>query len=247
MGAGEGHTVALEIFRGLAKDYERALDTATFFQDRYWKRWLAEKASIRRSDLVLDVGCGTMVLEEKALRRDCRVVGVDLTEQMLRLGQKKRLGNIDGLLNSDAEALPFGDGVFDAVVSCYVAKYVDPRRFVEEAARVVKPAGRVVIYDFVRPRGAYRLPLQFYLQGGLRPVGALLGMARSGATATFRELPGIVGRATWDEGLEFAAGSSGLKTLSLRRLTGGVVVAYAGVKSGERAYTTRPGYGSSPS
>jgi demethylmenaquinone methyltransferase / 2-methoxy-6-polyprenyl-1,4-benzoquinol methylase len=231
----EGHSVALEIFQGLAGDYERALDSATLLQDRYWKRWAAEMASVRRSDLVLDVGCGTMVLEERALRRDCRVVGLDLTRRMLRLGQKKMLGNVEGFLNGDAEALPFGDGAFDAAVSCYVAKYVDPGRFVGELARVVKPGGRVVVYDFARPRGAFRLPLEVYLHGGLRPVGALLGIAGSGSAATFRKLPGIVDGATWDERLRSLAEGRGLRTLSLTRLTGGVVAAYAGVKGGGSA------------
>ncbi len=137
---------ALEIFGGLASSYERALDLATMTQDRYWKCWVVENASIRAGDRVLDIGCGTCLLEERLEDTGCMVVGLDLTEQMIRIGQSKNLVCLEGLLVGDAEALPFPDGTFDAVVCCYVPKYVDRARFAREVARVLRAGGKVVSY-----------------------------------------------------------------------------------------------------
>jgi demethylmenaquinone methyltransferase / 2-methoxy-6-polyprenyl-1,4-benzoquinol methylase len=223
---------ALELFGGLAPEYEKALDLATVLQDRYWKKWVAEKAELRGSDRVLDVGCGTLVLEERLLPAGCGVVGLDLTDRMLRVGQRKRLANVMALVNGDAESLPFADETFDAVVSCYVAKYVALGRLVAELARVVRPGGRVVLYDFVSPRGAFRLPLALYVRAVIGTAGSVLRAIESEASTTFLRLPGIVEGATWDRRLLSLTRAHGMETLAFARLTGGAVCAYAGAKPG---------------
>jgi ubiquinone/menaquinone biosynthesis C-methylase UbiE len=235
-----GHDVALSIFPGLAKDYERSVDLATLLQDRYWKKWLVGQAAVRQGDRVLDIGCGTMLLEEKGLRRDCSVVGLDITTQMLRLGKAKDLGNVGGVLRGDAEFIPFMDSTFDVVVSCYVAKYVDVGRFIGEAARVVHKGGRVVLYDFVRPKGGLRVPLMAYVHGGIGGAGVILRMARSESAETFQRLPGIVEEARWDRTIEGLAARAGLRTSSLTRMTGGIVSGYAGVKVGREGSQSPP-------
>jgi demethylmenaquinone methyltransferase / 2-methoxy-6-polyprenyl-1,4-benzoquinol methylase len=224
--------VALELFEGLASSYERVLDVATVAQDRRWKAWLAEEARVGREDLVLDVGAGTLLLEEKNIRGAGAVVCLDLTREMLRAGQAKGLPNVTLTVNGDAEALPFTGEVFDVAVSCYVVKYVDPEKFVAELARVVRPGGRVVVYDFVRPRGAYSPILAFYLRGVLKVVGLLLGLARRRESFTFKNLAEIVDGATWDLSFPSMMERAGFRTRAFERLTGGVVCAYSGDRVG---------------
>ncbi|MBI3841478.1 MAG: class I SAM-dependent methyltransferase [Thaumarchaeota archaeon] len=219
---------AIELFGGLARTYERALDLATLLQDRRWKSWVVGHAQAGRSDKVLDVGCGTLILEERLRAEGCEIVGVDITGEMLRVGHAKKLPNIAGLALGDAESLPFADSSFDVVASCYVAKYVDFERFARELARVVRPGGRVVLYDFVRPRGSLSPVLRVYLHGVLGAAGLLLGLAKSDAAFTFRNLPRIVESAVWDRSLDGVMAAAGLKELALERLTGGAVVAYCG-------------------
>ncbi|MDA4126018.1 MAG: class I SAM-dependent methyltransferase [Thaumarchaeota archaeon] len=221
---------ALELFRGLAKSYDRTVDFATLFQDRYWKNWVAHWMSAQKGEMVLDLGCGTLLMEERLEERRYSFVGLDLTEKMIRIGHSKNLPGVRLLVNGDAENLPFPDESFNSVISCYVAKYVDLEKFADEIARVTKPRATVVLYDFVRPRGPLAPFLELYIQGGIRAVGTMLSLARRDSAFTFRNLPGIVNNASWDSFIEQVMKARGFRTLALRRLTGGIVCAYCGAK-----------------
>jgi demethylmenaquinone methyltransferase/2-methoxy-6-polyprenyl-1,4-benzoquinol methylase len=227
---------ALEIFGGLASSYERALDVATLGQDRYWKRWVYDIIGARADERILDVGCGTCLFEELVEGQGCRVVGLDLTEQMIRIGQSKRIRCIEALMVGDAESLPFPDDVFDIVVSCYVPKYVDIGRLADEMARVLRPGGRVVLYDFVRPRGPFSPILRLYIQGALRIAGYFLGLISSETATTFRNLPSIVERARWNESVAEAFEGVDVRTLTRKTLSGGVVGVFSGMKEDGSAH-----------
>jgi demethylmenaquinone methyltransferase / 2-methoxy-6-polyprenyl-1,4-benzoquinol methylase len=222
---------ALELFRGLAKTYDRSVDLATLFQDRYWKNLVARLMSAQKGELVLDIGCGTLLMEERLARRDYSFVGLDLTEKMIRIGHSKGIPSVRLLVNADAENLPFQDRSFGSVITCYVVKYVDLGKFADELARVTKPRATVVLYDFVRPRGPFAPFLELYVRGGLGTIGALLGLAGRDAAFTFRNLPKIVDDAAWDSSIERVMKARGFRTLALRRLTGGIVCFYCGTKS----------------
>jgi len=99
----------MEIFAGLAESYELALDLATMYQDRRWKDWVARRLGVDAKGLVLDVGCGTLVLEERMARLGTRFVGLDLSPQMVRVARAKSASNVTLLTNADAESLPFPD------------------------------------------------------------------------------------------------------------------------------------------
>lgn len=222
------------IFAGLARSYERALDYATLFQDRRWKRWVARRLRVDGGGLVLDVGSGTLVLEELFAGKKCRFVALDLAPEMIRVAVGKGVPNVDLVLNGDAEFLPFPEGSFDAVVSCYVPKYVDVRKFARELARVAKPGGAVVLYDFAKPRGPFAPFLEVYIQGGMRLIGLVLGLAGRGEAFTFTRLPQIIEGTTWDRDMVEAMESNGLVEVESDRLTGGVVFACSG-RRGESA------------
>jgi SAM-dependent methyltransferase len=96
---------------------------------------------------VLDVGCGTGRLAVAVAERGARVWGVDPSEEMLAEAKTHSEGNV-ALKRAPAEALPFKDGWFEAVVFRLVVHLLDRRRAFAEAARVLAPAGRVVIATF---------------------------------------------------------------------------------------------------
>jgi demethylmenaquinone methyltransferase/2-methoxy-6-polyprenyl-1,4-benzoquinol methylase len=224
------------LFGGLAHSYDATVDYATLFQDRYWKRWVAERIPVASGGLVLDIGCGTLLMEERLSAWECRFVGLDLTEDMLRSGQSKRLPNVALLMRGDAESLPFPDGTFDVVISCYVPKYVNVARFARELARVTRPRGVVALYDFAKPRGLLGPIIEIYIQGGLRFAGVLLSLAGKGAAIAFEKLPRIVDETTWDREISRAMEAGGFETMNAERLTGGVVFAFCG-KRKERPYS----------
>jgi len=104
---------------------------------------------------VLDVATGTGHTAIALAPQARRVVGVDLTPEMVAIAReqarRRGMGNVTFTL-ADAEALPFPDGAFD-VVTCRIAAHHFPAvdRFCREAARVLRPGGRLVVVDNVSP------------------------------------------------------------------------------------------------
>ncbi len=107
---------------------------------------LVKHAGIQPSDRVLDVGCGTGVVAITAARRVARVTGLDLTPELLeRARENARIAQVDvEWREGDAEALPFGDGMFDVVVSQFGHMFA-PRAevAVAEMLRVLRSDGTI--------------------------------------------------------------------------------------------------------
>lgn len=91
---------------------------------------------------VLDVGCGTGDLTEQLLERTgAEVVGVDPSPRMLELARRREIPAVAGR----AEALPFADSEFDAVLAAWVLYHCgDVDLAVTEIARVTGEGGRLV-------------------------------------------------------------------------------------------------------
>ena len=219
---------ALHLFRGLARSYDRTADFATMFQDRYWKKWAAQWVPNLKGALVLDLGCGTLLLEERLAGSGCSFVGLDLTAEMLGMGSSKELRNVELLVNGDGESLPFKDRTFDAVVGCYVAKYVQVPRLARELARVSRKGAPAILYDFAKPRGLPAPFLQAYIQGGLGIAGFLLEHARRGSAFAYSRLPSLINNTHWDSEIVGAMEETGFETVTAERLTSGVVFGYCG-------------------
>jgi ubiquinone/menaquinone biosynthesis C-methylase UbiE len=102
---------------------------------------------------VLDVGTGPGVLlvELAALRPDLRLTGIDLSADMVASAQRNLQPYADraGVQVGDVTRLPFEEHSFDLIVSSLsLHHWDDPEAAVPELARVLRPGGRVQIYDF---------------------------------------------------------------------------------------------------
>jgi ubiquinone/menaquinone biosynthesis C-methylase UbiE len=216
----------------LAESYDFIVDFVTMFQDRWWKRWVAERLDASRPHLILDVGCGTLLFEERYSSIEREFVGLDLSKEMLILGRDKRISTSSMIVQGDAEFLPFRDGSFDAVISCYVTKYVDLETFGREVSKVTRQQGAVILYDFAKPRGPLAPPLLAYISVGLRAIGLLLQFTRNKSAFTFIELPRIIEDSAWDLALSEIMRRNGVGLVDARPLTGGAVFAYYGKNAG---------------
>jgi ubiquinone/menaquinone biosynthesis C-methylase UbiE len=115
-----------------------------------------ELAAIRGGERVLDLGTGTgAVLVELAARADAprEAVGVDRSASMLAEAQD--LPYRWRLLRADATALPFPTDSFDVIVAAYLLHLLEPpgrRAVIAEAARVLRPRGRLITVTVSMPR-----------------------------------------------------------------------------------------------
>lgn len=102
---------------------------------------------------VLDVGTGpgALVCELARRRPDIRIVGVDLSADMIAAAQRNlsEFGERACAQEGDVTDLPFADDTFDLVVTSFSSHHWDdPAAAVPELARVLRPGGRLYLYDF---------------------------------------------------------------------------------------------------
>ena len=95
----------------------------------------------------IELGCGTAYVSAWLARLGARPVGVDLTPAQLDTARRcqERFGLSFPLIEANAEDVPLPDDSFDLAVSEYGAcVWCDPERWIPEAARLLRPGGRLV-------------------------------------------------------------------------------------------------------
>ena len=96
---------------------------------------------------VLELACGTAYFSAWLARAGARTVGVDFSGEQLATARRVQgqHGPAFPLIQGDAERVPLADGRFDLVVSEHgAAAWCDPERWLPEAARLLRPGGRLV-------------------------------------------------------------------------------------------------------
>jgi demethylmenaquinone methyltransferase / 2-methoxy-6-polyprenyl-1,4-benzoquinol methylase len=175
----ERNHFAQHLFAPLPQRYDRLAEILSFGQNGRWRRAMIGRVAPAAGQTVLDVASGTAGVALQMAARGATVVGVDLTEQMLRQGQHNVAGSAAGdrirLVAGRAEQLPFGDASFDALTFTYLLRYVlDPEATLRELARVVKPGGRVASLEFLVPPSRFWRPWWWLYTRLLLPAGGLL-------------------------------------------------------------------------
>lgn len=136
-----------QVTRNAAQIYDEFFLPALFLE---WPPRVAEAAGLAPGQKVLDVACGTGVLALEAARRvgpAGAVSGLDRNEGMLAVARRKAPG-IDWRVGQ-AEALPYGERAFDAVVSQFGLMFFEDRvAALGEMWRVLRPGGRLAVAVF---------------------------------------------------------------------------------------------------
>ncbi len=119
-----------------------------------------QRLAPRAGERVLDLATGTGWTSRLVARQGAVVTGVDIAEGLLDAARTRAAA--DGLPITyqlgDAEALPFEDGAFDAVISTFGVMFVSrPEAAAAELARVVRPGGRVALTTWTRDGNIFRM------------------------------------------------------------------------------------------
>jgi ubiquinone/menaquinone biosynthesis C-methylase UbiE len=113
---------------------------------------LMDATHLKPDQTVLDVGCGTGVVDRWLARHTAgqnRIMGVDINRYLLQaaiaLARKEGLEGAIEFREGSAEALPFPENSFDVTMSMTVIEEADAQQMLAEMVRVTKPGGRVAV------------------------------------------------------------------------------------------------------
>lgn len=185
----KSHSTVQTMFSDIAGTYDLLNHVLSGCQDKLWRHRAVARLRPRRGEMVLDLCCGTgdSTLEIARRQPHCQVIGADFAAPMLARAQAKGLPE---LVAADALSLPFGDAQFDAVSIAFgVRNFEDTRAGLTEIHRVLKPGGRLLVLEFMRPTSN----LVQRAAGAGNFVLAPLGRAISGHGSAYNYLPQSIG------------------------------------------------------
>ena len=164
------------MFNNIAPTYDKLNHILSLNIDKIWRRKAVKRIvkNLRNSETenlktpnsqVLDMACGTadstIALAKAGVPR---VTGVDISEGMLKVGEKKieelNLNSVISLKVEDCENLSFEDNTFDAAFIAFgIRNFEDKKKGLKELHRVLKPNGLLLILELSVPQNKILLSL----------------------------------------------------------------------------------------
>lgn len=187
---------------------------------------------------MLDIATGTgdvaieMIQQGNSQRK---VFGLDFSEPMIRKAQKKLFKrNLIGRITlglGDALFLPFRNNSFAGLMIAFGLRNIPQKeQALSEMVRVLRPGGKVVVLEFTLPeRGLMKRVYPFYFKRILPCVGGWI----SGDRNAYAYLPDSVSQFRSTKDYEKLMVTSGLREISSRLLTGGIVSIISGIKKNQ--------------
>jgi ubiquinone/menaquinone biosynthesis methyltransferase len=225
------------LFGTIADRYDLITVVLSFGRDRAWKRRLAEEAQPRRGERAIDLACGTGDIAFELTRRDASAVGLDVTPRMIEIARvKASRAKADGewpipvFAVGDMMALPVATASADIITTGYGLRNVPELAVaLEEIARVLRPAGRLLSLDFNRPQSP-RVRRAFLWYLGL--IGAALGWLLHRDPDTYRYIPESIKRYPGAEGVADLLRAHGFDEVRIVPLMFGLMTLHVARKGG---------------
>ncbi len=183
------------MFSAIAPKYDLLNRLLSGFSDVRWRKFAVEWLPVS-ARTVVDIGTGTGDFAFAVLNRcnEAKVIGVDLSAQMLKLAQRKAItqGKEENCLwlIADGLNLPLRDEFADAIVCAFVIRnFEDLTKGLIEMHRILKPKGVALILEFCQPKPSWWwTPIGLFVRHVVPVVGRLVSdpMAYSYLTASIR-------------------------------------------------------------
>lgn len=222
------------MFDGIAPYYDFLNHLLSLGIDVYWRKKTIAKLSEFNCQRVLDVATGTtdLALEAHKQWKSPKIIGLDISKEMLRLGEKKleKKGLSDDikLIHGDSENLPFQDGEFDVTMSAFgVRNFENLEKGLIEMHRVLRPGGKILILEFSKP---YLFPLKQIFGLYFKYVLPVIGKIKSKDPKAYAYLYESVQAFPDYEQFSQVLQRVGFKNPTYSSLTGGICTVYTGTK-----------------
>lgn len=220
------------MFDNIAPKYDLLNHALSMKIDVLWRNKLVKMMREDAPQEVLDVATGTgdlAIAVEKGT--DAKVVGLDLSQQMLNVGvikiKKLKLDGKISMQKGDAENLPFEDNRFDAVsVAFGVRNFENLTKGLAELRRVVKENKSVYILEFSKVEGFLGPFYMFYFKNILPAIGRLV----SKDNRAYTYLPDSVNAFPFGEKMRQILLDTGFKKVEYKKLSLGIATIYKATK-----------------
>ncbi|MDQ8141410.1 bifunctional demethylmenaquinone methyltransferase/2-methoxy-6-polyprenyl-1,4-benzoquinol methylase UbiE [Chryseobacterium sp. CFS15] len=221
-----------DMFDNIAPKYDLLNHVLSMKIDVLWRNKLVKWMNNDSPKETLDVATGTgdlAIAVEKGT--GAKVVGLDLSQQMLNVGivKIKKL-NLDGKISmqkGDAENLPYEDNRFDAVsVAFGVRNFENLTKGLAELRRVVKENKSVYILEFSKVEGFLGPFYMFYFRNILPAIGRLV----SKDNRAYTYLPDSVNAFPFGEKMRQILLDTGFKKVEYKKLSLGIATIYKATK-----------------
>ncbi len=220
-------------FLGVKDQYEIGA-TSGLGVDVYWRKKAIQKLKNVPHAYMLDVATGTadLAIEATKILQPVKVVGMDISKEMLRLGDKKiqkaGLENIIVLENGDSEKLRYDSASFDVTMSAFgVRNFENLLKGLQEMYRVLKPGGTIMVLEFSKPFG---FPLKQLFGIYFKYILPLIGRIKSKDPKAYTYLYESVQVFPDYDKFSQKLLEAGFKEATFFPLTGGICTIYIGKK-----------------
>ena len=214
------------MFDGVAARYDIMNDLLSFGQTKTWRKVATGIIAPKKGMKVLDIAAGTGSSSRPLADAGAEVIPLDFSQRMLDAG-KKRHPDLKFTL-ADALKLPFKDGEFDVTtISFGLRNTTDFQKALQEALRVTKVGGRIVVVEFSHPTNPiFRNLYMKYLMGLLPKVARKLSSNPDAYIYLAQSIQAWPNQVLLAEKLSQA----GWKNVAWQNLTFGIVAIHIGYK-----------------
>ena len=221
-----------KVFEKIYDNYDKMNSVISFQQHKRWRKDTMRRMNVQKGSSALDVCCGTAdwtIAMAEAVGPTGKVVGLDFSKNMLKIGQEK-IKNLKhvSLIHGNAMELPFNDNSFDYVTIGFGLRNVpDYLQVLKEMNRVLKPGGIAVCLETSQPTMfGYKQLYYFYFRYVMPLFGRLFAKSYreySWLQESARDFPGM-------KELANMFGKAGFTNVEFKPYSGGVAAVHIGKK-----------------
>ncbi len=223
----------IQIFDEIAPTYDRTNRILSGGVDLYWRRKMASLLPKTEKIKLLDCATGTGDQLLSLLKYSPRIhqaVGIDLAEEMLKIGREKLqpYAHRASLRKASATDIPYSEDTFDCATMSFGIRNVDNVPLcLREIHRVLRPQGRALILEFSLPKNRMiQKSYLLYLNKLLPSIGKLI----SAHTEAYSYLARTIQSFPQAEAFCKLMREAGFQSVKAHPLTFGIVTIYEGVK-----------------
>lgn len=233
-GLGEKGRLVERMFDSIAPTYDTLNHRLSLNIDKGWRKRAIKQLLPFAPKTVLDIATGTgdFAILAAQMLQPSRLVGVDISQRMMDIGQKKvaeaELQGIISFEKEDCLSLSFTDETFDAVTAAFgIRNFQDLDRGLTEMCRVLRKGGHLSIVELTAPISA---PMRWLFKVYSHTFLPLYGRLISKDKEAYRYLTATIEAFPQGDRMVDILRKAGFSKASYRRLTFGVCTMYFATK-----------------